>query len=110
MRRSIIFLLLPAIVWTACYLVGSAEQRTWRSADGQYTVEGEFIEFKDAAVVMRRSDGQVITVQLDRLSEADRQYVAAKTGGSPPPVPPAAAPLSPSPAAAGGSASKTAAA
>ena len=48
--------------------------RQWTSANGK-TVKAEFVEKKDASVVLKREDGKVITVKLSDLSEDDRAWV-----------------------------------
>lgn len=52
--------------------------RQWTSANGK-TVKAEFVEKKDASVVLKREDGKVITVRLSDLSEEDRDWVKAQT-------------------------------
>ena len=52
------------------------EVRTWTSADGR-TLEAEFVTATDRHVTLRRqSDGRRFTLPLDKISEADREWVA----------------------------------
>ncbi len=60
-----------------------AELRTWTSTDGQ-KLEAEFIGGDEESVTIRRTDGQRFTLPLDRLSEADRRWVAEQASGPPP--------------------------
>jgi hypothetical protein len=52
------------------------EMRTWSSADGKFTVEARLVEVLDGQPVLRNADGRRLRVPLEKLSEADRQYVA----------------------------------
>lgn len=56
--------------------------RTWSDASGKFKVEATFLRVEDGKVVLRRADGKEITVPVDRLSEPDREYLAAATGES----------------------------
>lgn len=54
--------------------------RTWTSIDGR-TIEAEMLRGTASDVTIRRtSDGQVFTISLDKLSQADRDYVLAAVG------------------------------
>jgi hypothetical protein len=57
-------------------LVAAEQPRVWTSADGRYRCYAEKVDVTDEAVTLKRiSDGQVVTVPLVRLSEADRNVV-----------------------------------
>ena len=49
--------------------------RVWKSADGKYTVQAAIVELEETAVKLRKSDGDVISVPVDQLSEADQRYI-----------------------------------
>jgi hypothetical protein len=54
--------------------VAAIQPRTWTSADGRYTCYAEKVAATaDSVTLKRMNDGQVVTVPLVRLSEADRQ-------------------------------------
>ncbi|MBC8871457.1 MAG: hypothetical protein H8E44_18695, partial [Planctomycetes bacterium] len=48
--------------------------RTWASRDGQFTVKAAYVRLKDDAVELKKQDGSVIAVPLEKLSDADQQY------------------------------------
>lgn len=48
--------------------------RTWRAAAGAFTVRATFVELKSGKVKLRRADGHVIDVPLEKLSKADQTY------------------------------------
>jgi hypothetical protein len=59
----------------ATHVAADADQpRMWTSADGRYSCYAEKVSATSDSVTLKRmNDGQVVTVQLARLSEADRQ-------------------------------------
>ncbi len=56
---------------------GSQEEplRTWIDRRGKYRVEAEFLELDNGNVRLRREDGKVISMPLERLSQADQEFV-----------------------------------
>ncbi|MEM7143795.1 MAG: hypothetical protein AAF591_01590 [Verrucomicrobiota bacterium] len=55
--------------------VSGQDIRTWTSVDGR-TLEGELREYtEDEVRVMRRSDLNIVTIPLEKLSEDDQAYV-----------------------------------
>ena len=69
-----------------CYVVGftlllasasicEAQARKWTDVTGKYSIEAELVELKDGQVRLRKPDGQVITLPLEKLSAADREHV-----------------------------------
>jgi len=82
-------------------IAGEVAARTWTSSDGGHTIEAEFVELLDEGTVrLKRDDGQLVSVPLDRLSAGDQQLVREKSGkpdaGSPSAISPEeAAKLSP---------------
>ncbi len=53
------------------------ELRTWTSADGKFSTEGRLVAVKGESVQLKKANGTVIPVPLAKLSQADRDYVAA---------------------------------
>ena len=49
--------------------------REWTSSTGAFTVEAELVDFEDGKVRLRKADGKVLTLPIDRLSKADQQYL-----------------------------------
>jgi WD40 repeat protein len=62
------------ILW-ALLGAGFAEGREWVSRDGRFTVDAELLNVDGEQVVLRREDGPVIRVPLERLSLGDVKYV-----------------------------------
>jgi len=63
---------LIASLFLACDTVAA---RQWITRDGRYRIEAELLAVEEGQVVLRRQDGPVIRVPLDRLSFSDVKYV-----------------------------------
>ncbi|MGL4511740.1 MAG: SHD1 domain-containing protein [Lacipirellulaceae bacterium] len=53
-----------------------AEGRTWTSDAGSYTVEADLVALGEGTVVLQRADKHLASVEVARLSQADRDYLA----------------------------------
>ncbi|MEI8373716.1 MAG: SHD1 domain-containing protein [Planctomycetota bacterium] len=51
--------------------------RKWTTSDGKFTVEAELVSVADGKVKLRKAGNTVITVPVERLSPADREFLAA---------------------------------
>jgi len=58
-----------------------ANVRTWTDSTGKHKVEAEFVELKDGKVQLRKADGAMVRVPVERLSEADRAYIGTVQKG-----------------------------
>lgn len=88
-------LICPVLIVTLFVVSLCAEDfRTWTDVSGSFKISAAFVQLKGGKVYLRKEDGSIIPVPLDRLSRADQKY-AQRTGKSfsaPPPT----APTSPS--------------
>lgn len=50
-------------------------QRTWTDASGTFQTDAELVGMEDGNVRLKKADGSVITVPIDRLSDNDRHFV-----------------------------------
>ncbi len=50
--------------------------REWESADGNFTIDAKLIRVTDDSVELQRRDGREVTMPLESLSEADREFAA----------------------------------
>ena len=55
----------------------SALARKWTDSSGKYTVEAEYVDVKEGKVMLRKSDGTTIAIPLEKLCDADRQYLGS---------------------------------
>jgi len=55
--------------------------RKWTDSTGKYAVEAKFVDFKKGTVQLRKEDGTLIRIALEKLSEADQEFVQ-KSGAS----------------------------
>lgn len=61
-------------------IVRCCESREWTDSTGVFSVEAEFVEISQAMVRLRKRDGVVVQVPLERLSETDRRYLSTIPG------------------------------
>jgi hypothetical protein len=54
---------------------GTATRRVWKDDSGDFSVEAELVEQSETHVRLRKQDGSVIAVPLDRLSADDRSFL-----------------------------------
>jgi len=57
------------------FVLAASEAREWDTRDGKHTVEAELLTAENGVAVLRREDGSVVRVPLERLSYADVKYV-----------------------------------
>jgi len=50
--------------------------RTWSDVSGKFKVRASLLEVEEGNVRLRKYDGKTITVPLEKLSEADQQWIA----------------------------------
>jgi hypothetical protein len=53
---------------------GPAAMRTWHAAVGSFTVEATFVELKSGKVALKKANGRIVKVPLEKLSPADQDY------------------------------------
>lgn len=71
MKCCVVALVLLLTSVSAC----DAQVRRWTDVTGKYSVEAELVDFKDGRVHLRKADGQVVAVPLEKLSAADQEHV-----------------------------------
>src|SRR5262245_15065896 len=57
------------------FAIDSAPAREWHARNGSASIEAELLDFRDGNVILKRKDGKVIEVPLDKLSLPDVKYV-----------------------------------
>lgn len=62
----------------ALALAGVCHARTWTSADGQKTFEGDYVSATDTMVTIKR-DGKNISFDLSKLSAEDQTFIKEET-------------------------------
>ncbi len=66
-------------------VVFPALAREWTDSTGKFSVEAELMEVKGDKVVLKKSDGSIISVPIARLRKTDQEYL--KSLGKPGPKP-----------------------
>ena len=52
------------------------ESRVWKTADGKFSVEAEFVGFENDIVQLRRTDNnKTVSVPIEKLSRRDQKYI-----------------------------------
>ena len=83
-----------AVVAAAAVVTAAEGPRTWRDATGKFEIEARLVDRTETAVRLKKSDGKVIEVPLEKLGKADREYLRkldAVKQAEPPPADPFAA-------------------
>jgi phosphatidylethanolamine-binding protein (PEBP) family uncharacterized protein len=55
-----------------------AGMRTWTSIDGIFDLEASFVSTKDGKAQLRKKNGDLVMVPVDRLSQTDQDWIAAR--------------------------------
>ena len=63
-----------ALLLCACV----ANARQWSDSTGKHKLQADFVDFKDGMVRLKTEDGRVISVAIEKLSEADQQFVKSQ--------------------------------
>ncbi|MHC4400779.1 MAG: SHD1 domain-containing protein [Planctomycetota bacterium] len=61
---------------------GRADTRTWTDRSERFTIEAELVDYRDGVVRLKNADGKVLSVALEQLSDADRQFVEGQAAGT----------------------------
>jgi hypothetical protein len=49
--------------------------RTWADKTGAHSITAELIEVKEGSVRLKRQDGKIVTIPVEKLSDADQAYL-----------------------------------
>ena len=58
-------------------LASPLDYRTWKDKSGAYSVKAKFLGIKENAVGLEKEDGSVVRVPIDKLSDADLEYISS---------------------------------
>ncbi len=62
-------------IQTVAHHAHAQEARTWKSADGRFTVQAKIVGLKAGKASLQKADGKVVEVDMSLLSKADKDYV-----------------------------------
>ena len=78
--KSRLFCLLTALYLT---LPASLEARTWKEANSERSLEGEFARTEGDTVVIVRSNGSSVKIPVAKLTDEDKKFVAEQSVSKP---------------------------
>ena len=52
--------------------------RSWKDASGKFSIRAKFVSLENGLVTLEREDGTAMEIDLARLSEADKTYIAGR--------------------------------
>jgi hypothetical protein len=55
-----------------------AAERQWTDETGRFQMDAELIAFSASTVVLKRKDGELVAVPIERLSDADREFLKSR--------------------------------
>jgi len=82
-RKWLLAVVGGGLLWTGF----DAVAREWSDKSGKFHAEAEFVAARKGKVILEKADGSVISIPLEKLSEADQEYVRSQTGEKPAPAP-----------------------
>lgn len=53
--------------------------RTWTDSTGTFTIEAEMVRTADGVVTLKKRNGNTVDVPIDRLSQADRDFIGGES-------------------------------
>ena len=77
LQKSVVFLLVWQLIACAVKPAAAQEFRTWRDSSGKFSLEATLLEEAGGNVVLQSRDGRKVTVPIEKLSEQDRNFLAA---------------------------------
>jgi hypothetical protein len=82
MKHSLLVTILVSVAWFGMaedILGQDAEQRLWTDASGKFQIRAALVEQTATAVRLHTADGRQVTVPIQRLSQADQDYLKSLT-------------------------------
>lgn len=72
MKPQLLTILICGLLLTP---VQASWARKWTDNTGKFSIEAELVEFQGDKVVLKKTNGTLITLSVERMSDADRQYL-----------------------------------
>jgi hypothetical protein len=74
MVRRMFWVLFAGLLLTAT----PARAREWTDSTGKFKQQADLVDFDDQTAVLKKADGRLVAVPLDKLSQADRDFLNSK--------------------------------
>jgi hypothetical protein len=80
LRRILFLLVFSSLITSLVSPTRSAwsAERTWTDVTGRFQLDAELIAFSTTTVVLKRNDGELVAVPIERLSDADREFLKSR--------------------------------
>ena len=79
--RLIVGIMALGFVATLFSSAFAAEFRTWVDSSGKHKIKAKLVQASDGQVTLEREDGSQVSIAMDKLSDADRKYLAEMQSG-----------------------------
>lgn len=66
------------VVGVVSLFASPCDARTWTDSSGRYTVDAGLVALMDGAVVLQRGDHHLVSIEVDRLSKADQEFLSTE--------------------------------
>ena len=73
--RSSVFGLVLIFFALVFFTPAILQAKIWSLANGRSTIEGELVEYKDGIAKLKKTDGSIVSVRKNQLSQADRNFL-----------------------------------
>ena len=60
---------------TCISLIAQADGRSWKNTDGTKSIQADFLSRDANSVTLRRSDGRVLTISIDKLHPGEKTFL-----------------------------------
>ena len=81
MLRSKLFLFSLSLSIFLSSVCLNAEEREWKDKSGHYVLKAELIAYNYKTIVLQKADKQLVSMEINDLSDADKKYMnAIRTG------------------------------
>lgn len=66
--------MLVLLVLACAAVADDSQPRKWTDSTGKFTIQATFVKFEEGKVVLRRTDGQIVSLSPSQLSKADQKH------------------------------------
>jgi len=64
------------MVFVCSFVLQAEEMRTWTDSSGKFSIEASLVGSEGDSVKLKKEDGKILTLAIDKLSDADKIYIS----------------------------------